>query len=168
MMNTIEQLFAKAIGHPLQKVIASVHLIDRETLSDVPLCLWLFFERVPGLRLRGSADGWHLEADEALPDPVDMGESGGIVLRDISRTSIFRQMLGKKLQGAWAVESAPEGEVVGMRFDFGLPITPIVLNWGDELYIGDTYPPDADEAELLEVPMWPAHGGPDESPRGAG
>ncbi|MBI3329037.1 MAG: hypothetical protein HYZ81_20325 [Nitrospinae bacterium] len=155
MKNTIQQELTKAIGHSLRKVVASIHVFTEETLNDAPLCLWLYFESLPGLRLFGSPDAWHIEGDETPPEPMDMGESGEIVLRDISGKSIFRQAIGKELKGAWTVESRPEGEVIGLRFDFGLPLKPIVLNWGDELYLADKYPSDAKAAELLEVPMRP-------------
>jgi len=153
MTNTIPWIFAKAVGHPLRKVVASVQVFEEAILREAPLCLWLFFEGLPGLRLVGSSDGWHVETDETPPEPVDMGESGEIVVRDISRKSIFQQGLGRVLEGAWAIASSPGGEIIGVRFDFGLPRKPIILNWGDELYIADTYPPDAKEEELLEVPM---------------
>ena len=156
MTNTIQQLFTRAVGHSLRKVVASVHIFGEERLSDAPLCLWLFFESLPGVRLFGASDGWHMEADDTPPEPVDMGDSGEIVLRDISRKSIFRQVLEQALRGAWTVESAREGGVIGVRFDFGMPLKPLVLNWGDELYIGSKYPPDAKEEELLEVPMQPS------------
>jgi hypothetical protein len=42
-----------------------------------------------------------------------------------------------------------------MRFDFGQPVQPIVLNWGDELYMTEQYPGDARDDEFQEVPIMP-------------
>ena len=55
----------------------------------------------------------------------------------------------------WAIQSGPTGESIGLRFDFGQPAKPLILNWGDELYIGSTYPEDAQEAEICEVSVVP-------------
>ena len=153
--STLQARFGKAIGHTLCKVIASMHMFDAKALSDIPLCLWLFFETLPGLRLSGVADGWSIQADDTPPEPIDLGESGEIILRDMSRKSVFQRALGRDLQAVWAVQSAPTGEVIGIRFDFGHSITPCVLNWGDELYIAEHYPADAKDDELREVPIMP-------------
>ena len=143
----------KIIGLKLQKVVASVHIFGEETLSDVPLCVWLFFDNLPVVRLSGAPDGWGLQADETYPEPTDLEESGEIILRDVSRKSIFRIGLGRKVKAVWTIQSCPTGESFGLRFDFGQPIKPLILNWGDELYMGSTYPEDAQEAEVCEVPI---------------
>ena len=145
----------KAIGHTLRKIIASVHVFNAELLCDAPVCLWLFFDTLPGLRLSGAADGWSIQADDTPPEPMDLEESGEIILRDVSRKSVFQRALGRALQSAWLVQSSPTGEVLGVRFDFGQSITPCVLNWGDELYIAEHYPADAKDDELREVFIMP-------------
>jgi len=145
----------QAIGHPLRKLVAAVHVFDTAVLCDVPLCLWLFFDTLPGLRLSGAADGWSIQADDTPPEPIDLEESGEIILRDVSRKSVFQRALGRALQSAWSVQSSPTGEVIGIHFDFGQSITPCVLNWGDELYIAEQYPADAKKNELREVSIMP-------------
>ena len=151
----LQARFGKAIGHTLRKIVASVHVCDTAALCDVPLCLWLFFDTLPGVRLSGAADGWSIQADDAPPEPIDLEESGEIILRDVSRKSVFQKALGRALQAAWSVQSSPNGEVIGIRFDFGQSITPCVLNWGDELYIAEQYPADAKKNELREVAIMP-------------
>ena len=74
---TLQARFGKAIGHTLRKIVASVHVFNAEALCDVPLCLWLFFDTLPGLRLSGAADGWSIQADDVPPEPIDLEESGG-------------------------------------------------------------------------------------------
>jgi hypothetical protein len=151
----VQARFGKAIGHTLRKIVASVHIFDTAVLCDVPLCLWLFFDTLPGLRLSGAADGWGIQADDTPPEPIDLEESGEIILRDVSRKSVFQRALGRALQSAWSVQASPTGEVIGIRFDFGESITPCVLNWGDELYIAEQYPADAKKNELREVAIRP-------------
>ncbi len=92
----LQARFGKAIGHTLRKIVASVHVFDTAALCDVPLCLWLFFDTLPGLRLSGAADGWSIQADDTPPEPMDIGESGEIILRDVSRTSYLLNNLGLK------------------------------------------------------------------------
>ena len=154
-IDPLQARFGKAIGHTLRKIVASVHVFDTAALCDTPLCLWLFFDTLPGLRLSGAADGWSIQADDTPPEPLDLEESGEIILRDVSRKSVFQRALGRALQSAWSVQSAPTGEVIGIRFDFGKSITPCVLNWGDELYIAEQYPADAKKNELREVAIMP-------------
>jgi hypothetical protein len=151
----LQARFGNAIGHTLRKIVASVHVFDAAALCDVPLCLWLFFDTLPGLRLCGAADGWSIQADDTPPEPIDLQESGEIILRDVSRKSVFQRALGRALQAAWSVQSSPTGEVIGIRLDFGQSITPCVLNWGDELYIAEQYPADAKKNELREVAIMP-------------
>jgi hypothetical protein len=146
-------MLAEAIGRPLRKVIASVHFFGGR-LDDEPIHLWLSFEDLALFRLFGASDGWHLEVDRTLPEPTDMEESGEIVLVDVSNRTIFSQMIGRKLEGAWYVES-PAGETIGIRFDFGLSLRPAVIIWGDELRIVDTYPPDAPREEIVETRIRP-------------
>ena len=153
--DTLQARFGQAIGHALRKIVAAVHVFDTAALCDVPLCLWLFFDTLPGLRLSGAADGWSIQADDAPPEPIDLEESGEIILRDVSHKSAFQRALGRALQAAWSVQSFPAGEVIGIRFDFGPSITPCILNWGDELYIAEQYPADAKKNELREVPIMP-------------
>jgi hypothetical protein len=151
----LQARFGKAIGHTLRKIVASVHVFDTAALCDAPLYLWLFFDTLPGLRLSGAADGWSIQADDTPPEPLDLEESGEIILRDVSRKSVFQRALGRALQAAWSVQSSPTGEVIGIRLDFGQSITPCVLHWGDELYIAEQYPADAKKNELREVSIMP-------------
>ena len=152
---SLQEKLGKAIGHTLRKIGASVHLFGLEGLSDAPLCLWFFFEALPVFRLTGAPDGWSLQVDDILPEPVDLGESGEIVLRDISHRSIFGKVVGKDLRSVWSVQSPPQGKIIGMRFDFGQPVRPLILNWGDELYMTEQYPDEARDDEYQEVPIMP-------------
>ena len=155
LQEKLQEKLGKAIGHKLRKIIASVHLFGSAGLSDAPLCLWLFFETLPVFRVTGAPDGWSLQVDDSLPEPVDLGESGEIVLRDISHRSIFGKVMGQDLRAVWLVQSPPQGKVIGIRFDFGQPVQPLVLNWGDELYMTEQYPGDARDDEFQEVSIMP-------------
>jgi hypothetical protein len=90
-----------------------------------------------------------------LPEPVDLGESGEIILCDLSQRSIFGPCTGHALRAIWSVHSPLQGEMIGVRFDFGQAVQPLVLNWGDELYVAEHYPADAREDEIQEVPLMP-------------
>jgi hypothetical protein len=81
LTRTPQEYFGQAIGRKLRKVVASVHIWGDDGLNDAPLCLWFFFEALPALRLAGAPDGWSIQADEVCPEPIDLGESGEIILR---------------------------------------------------------------------------------------
>lgn len=153
MTDETRRTLAEAIGRPLRKVIASVHLFERK-LEDEPVHLWLSFEDFAVFRLFGVSDGWHVGADGTLPEPTDMGESGDIILVDVSNKTAFGKMIGRELKGAWLAESLAGG-IVGVRFDFGFSLRPIVINWGDELRIVDDYPPDLRRGEIIEARIQP-------------
>lgn len=142
----------EAIGRRLRKVVASTHLFEGK-LDDAPINLWLFFEGLAPLRVFGVADGWRLSADRSPPEPFDMDESGEVVLSDVSVKTVLGAVIDKNLEGAWIVKS-PEGEVVGIRFDFGLSSKPLILNRDDELLVLDEFPSDAGE-EITETRVRP-------------
>jgi len=151
----LQEKLGKALGHTLRKIVGSMHRLGTEGRSDAPLCLWLFFETLPVFRLTGTSEGWGMQIDNTLPEPVDLGESGEIILCDISRSSIFGQGIGHALRAVWSVHSPPQGEMIGVRLDFGQSVKPLILNWGDELYVAEHYPADAREDEIQEVPLTP-------------
>jgi hypothetical protein len=155
LQKKLQAELGQAIGHKLRKIVASMHLFGLEGRSDAPLDLWFFFETLPVFHLTGASDGWSLQIDDILPEPVDMGESGEIVRCDISQRSIFGKVRGKALRSVWSVQSPPQGPVIGVRFDFGEPVKPLVLNWGDELYVAEHYPDNAGDDELQEIPIMP-------------
>lgn len=154
MIDETQRVLAGAIGRPLRKVIAAVHVFEGERKDEEPLHLWLSLEGSALIRLFGASDGEHLFADRKPPEPVDMQEYGEVILTDVSRSTAFGDVIGRKLEGAWLVESPP-GEVVGLRFDFGLALRPVVFNRGDELYVVDDYPPDVWEEGISEVRVRP-------------
>src|SRR5207244_11165754 len=94
---TLQARVGKALGHTLHKIVASVHVFDTAVLCDIPVCLWLFFDTLPGLRLSSAADGWSIQADDTPPEPMDLEESGEIILRDVSHKSAFQRALGRAL-----------------------------------------------------------------------
>lgn len=153
MTDEVQRTLSGAIGRRLRRVIASVHFFG-ERFDNEPICLWLSFENLTLFRLFGASDGWHLGVDKAPPEPSDMEESGQVLVTDVSNKTVFEQMIGKELKGAWLIES-PGGEIIGIRFDFGFSLRPIVINWGDELRIIDDYPPDAPIEEIVESRIQP-------------
>lgn len=157
MTERARAILTEAIGRPLRKVIASVHFFEGR-LNSEPVHVWLSFEGLTIFRLSGATDGWGVEIDEAIPEPVDMEESGEFLLADVSNKTEFGSMVGRELNGVWLVES-PVEEIVGVRFDFGLPTGPVVFNWGDELRIADDYPSEVWEEGASEAAVQPVISG---------
>lgn len=148
-MNT--QLITNAYGRLLTKVTASVYMANSE-LALRPIRISLCFESIHCITFAGASDGWHIRIDETHLEPVDMEDAGELIVRDISRTSVFRHYLHKLLENAWIVESPTKGHEIGVRFSFGGPRKPMILNWGDGLWIADDYPKDKDET-INETPI---------------
>lgn len=154
MVDETQRILSEAIGRPLRMVIASIHVFEGERQDEEPLQLWLSFEGAAPIRLSGASDGGRILADRTPPEPADMQESGEVILIDASRSTAFADVIGRKLEGAWLVESPPE-EIIGLRFDFGLALKPVVFNWGDELHVVDDYPPDVWGEGIWETRMRP-------------
>jgi hypothetical protein len=44
---------------------------------------------------------------------------------------------------------------IGVRFDFGEPVKPLVLDWGDKLYVAKHFSSNAGDDELQEISIMP-------------
>jgi hypothetical protein len=143
----ITETFAGVIGHPLRKIVASVHVFEGSIDSEF-LAVWFIFEDVPAIRLLGASDGEALIADNEPFEPVDMAESGEVVIADISNKTVFGNSIGKSLHKISRVES--NKRTVGVQFDFGESLKPLVLNWGDELYLGADLPAGSENEDLTQ------------------
>lgn len=137
--------------------MASAHFFEGR-LDGKPIDLWLSFEDLAPFRLAGASDGWRLEVDETPPEPVDMEKFGEIFLVDVSKKTMFEPMIGRRLKEVWLVES-PSEETIGVRFDFGLPTRPIVINGDDELHVVADYPPESWGEEVPRAAMHPVTSG---------
>lgn len=144
----------EAIGRRLKKVAASMHLFEGK-MDEAPIDVWLFFEGLSPVRFFGAADGWRLSADRNPPEPMDMGEAGEVVVGDVSSKTALGAAVGERLEGAWLVK-ASTGDVFGVRFDFGLPAKPPIMNLDDELLVLDEYSSDAGADGFTEGRVRPA------------
>jgi len=147
----IRQTLDRAVGQRLQKVFGSIQVFEEKIEREPPISLWFSFDGLLLFRLYAASDGWQLGVDESRPEPIDMGESGEIMICDLSNKPVFAPMIGKELRAAWTIESKSETGVVGIRLDFSLSLRPVVLNWGDELYVSEEYPSDSKPDELVEI-----------------
>jgi hypothetical protein len=138
------------IGETLGAVYGALHLFNDSIDVSTPNTIWLAFGTHPRIRIFGNPDGETVGIDFADPKPCDMGELGEMVIADIGRRSGFAGGIGKRLCRFGAVRNRSR-RLVGFRFGFGADINPIVLNWGDELYIAIKYPDEADE--FVEEPL---------------
>lgn len=136
MNPTIRECLAKAVNRSLQKVIGDFHLFGM-TLSATPNSVWMYFNDQEPIRISGASDGEHIQLDQVPASLIEMGKYGEMMVRDISTNSVFEFCIEKKLQGAWTIE-APQGHIIGVRFDFGEGHKPMVLNWGPRLPCGRT------------------------------
>lgn len=147
----IRNYLTEAINKQLLKVVGDFHLFRNE-FSQNPNSIWVCFEGLKPIRIFGASDGECILIDQTPPLPMNFGESGETVTRDMSRNLFLAQCLKKKLLEAWTVES-PKDHIVGIRFDFGQSHKPMVINWGDELLISEAYPMDAKGQSIFEIPV---------------
>jgi hypothetical protein len=153
MSRVLTVVLARAVSHKLVRVVASYYVPYEDAPIGAPDSLWLQFADRSLFRLFGAPDGWHLQVDTRDPCELDLGNSGRIVIRDLPKESPLHEAIGHTLERAWTVVSKPDGGIIGVRMDFGQQKRPIILNWGDELYVSDQYPKDAAADELEETPV---------------
>lgn len=138
------------LGFELEQVWGAVHFFDGQLSEGPPLFVWLKFREAPALQLSGSPDGATLVVGDKAPEPVDMGEAGEILIRDLSKTPPFDQALGNRLQAIWTIRSVEFSTTVGIRLGFGGFVAPVIGNFDDELFVATNVPVDVDAGELVE------------------
>lgn len=146
-----ETCLRSIIGTRLTSAGGSFHVYDGN-VSNEPLEIWCVFDDVISYRFAGTSDGWHLTVDTVGPENIDMQDAGAIDFRDISSTALFSRVLRQKVRAVWRIVSPAPEDMIGVRFDFE-SATIRILNWGDEMFIGSEFPPDAELDEILELPV---------------
>ena len=147
MRSRLTALLQDAVGHSLSGCVAALHLFE-ESIDRSPVYLWLEFENLQAIRFSGSSDGNEVLADTQPPEPVDMEESGEIIIADLSNTPVISSNIGKQLVSVRLVGAAT-GHVIGVKLEFDSTEGFYVLNWGDEILIKEELPPDS-EKDLAE------------------
>jgi hypothetical protein len=151
-MKGLEMEFAHLIGSRLTAVWVTVHVEEGE-LDERPLGIWLEFGGKHLIGFRGTPDGDGLTLVDEPPRPQDMGEAGEVIVRDLAPQSPFVRAVGLPLRAVWELGTTGSTTPLGFRFDFGGLIRPMVLNWGDQIEMRLTLPPDARAEEIHEVPV---------------
>lgn len=148
----IEARVLEILGRRLTSAGALLHEYEGH-LSTQMHDLWLGFEGKEPLRFSEASDGEHLLVDSDEPEEVDMQESGRTRFVGLESDALFSPAMGLPLRRAWLVLSPGPRDVIGVRLTFET-CTMLVLNWGDELYLGPNYPPDADPSILERLVAW--------------
>lgn len=130
-------------GAVLKAVYGTFHQFRDSVDMTSALGVWLLFEQRKPLHISGASDGETILTDSDDPQAFDMGESGRVVIVDISKRCCFDAAVGRELRRIDAIRDR-RARLLGLRFDFGLDIRPIVINWGDELWVRSAYPLDND------------------------
>jgi len=81
-----------------------------------------------------------------------MQESGATRLRDMANQEPFPRIFNQCLRRAWTISSPGLADTFGVRLDFESG-TVRVLNWGDDMYIGENFPSEVGAHEIAEIPV---------------
>lgn len=134
--------FEKIIGSVLLKAIGALHYFEG-SFATVPEYLTLKFEGKGALTISCEADGERIQVNRELIEPIDMQESGEMVLCDLTRKSPFSKFFGKPVVQIFELISINANKLIGLRLEFIHQSSLVVLNWGDELLISDQFPQNA-------------------------
>lgn len=138
----------------LEAVTAAVFVFEGKMMKDKPLHLALHFEGGISFSLHADSDGESLRVDHAALVPVDMEESGEIVIVDFSRSLPWKSAVGRSLVQATEVQSA--GYTIGLELGFDGGTAAYVFNWGDDIWVVDAWPEEimSHEADIRRIPLF--------------
>ncbi len=147
----IEDILREIVGKRLMSAGGTFHVFEGRVSAD-PIALWFGFDVTKAFRFAGTSDGWRLIVDDTEAKDVDMQESGSIRFVDLEQAPTVSRAMGNQVRQAWLVVSPGPGDVIGVRLDFDT-CTMRVLNWGDQMYVAQEFPRDADPQEIKERPV---------------
>jgi hypothetical protein len=150
-MSALEMEFAPLIGSQLTGVSGTVHVEKGKLADESPLGIWLEFDRRHLKGLEGTPDGEGLVITDAPPRPLNMGEAGEVVVRDLAHLTPFARAVGMPLRSVWKLSTTDRTTPLGFIFGFGGLLRVMVLNWGDQIEARLTLPPDAQVEEIHEL-----------------
>lgn len=157
VLDTFAETIRGAVGRRLLRVFGPVHVFGERLYGATPGAFWFEFEDYPAFGIKGCGHGEGLELDSVKPVPMDMGESGEIIVRDLARGNNLKLVEHQVLSGAWEIRSANDVQTaltLGIRLEFGPGPAPAILNLADELELHFSRPFMAPaDLKLLEVPL---------------
>ncbi len=127
----------RSTGQELNRVRGEYHQDVEGHTDKKPMFVWMTFSGIEEVCIAGASDGWHILAKERPIDPLDMAEHGRTLIRDMSGVFPFDCSVGHSLESVSLIVSPTPDSIIGFQMEFGSDRSAVVLNWGDELFLGD-------------------------------
>ena len=129
------------VGRTIDRVHVEAHAFKGVVDPGPPIRLYLRLSETEYVCIGCGADGESLYWDESLPEPVDMEESGEIVIADRTNQPPWFQVNSRTVESVAVMRSPEGGAIEGIKLEFGDGRRVLVVNNGDEFWIDDEYPP---------------------------
>lgn len=118
----------------LTAVQAEVYFFKGEFFKNTPVHLALkTLNQVSYKRFGCAPDGEGILIDKENLEPVDMQESGEIVVCDISNMDPWNKVIRRKIIKPFLIGNKKENRVLGISFYFENGMSIYIMNWGDEI-----------------------------------
>ncbi|WP_127958495.1 hypothetical protein [Serratia microhaemolytica] len=136
--NEHAEIIKSIIGESLLGINGLIYWLEEPDLIHPQQIQFTFSRAQTKISFRCGMDGSTLEFTDIEMQESDLGEYGREVIMNISYTPHFQQYLGQVLSGFFAIYSATENSIIGMKLCFKNQINLIILNTGDEISIFDS------------------------------
>jgi hypothetical protein len=136
-MKAIDDWLKRAIGTTLDSVLASTHVFGGQVNLKHPWAVWLQFGDLGLQGIQCAPDGCTLALDTGKPMPVQMGEYGESVVRDVGEDPPWNNLRKQRLIRVSLLRSEQDKCAIGVRLVFANDKEVVLVNWGDELEVWD-------------------------------
>lgn len=122
------------LGQRLISVEAEIYFFNGQFFKNTPLHLVLnVIEPVNYQRIGGASDGDTILIDNKKLKPVNMQESGEVMVCDISNLDPWNKVIKKMINKVFLVGNKENQRFIGLGFGFENGVSIYVMNWGDEI-----------------------------------
>jgi hypothetical protein len=144
-----QDLAHNVVGQRLRNVNGLIYVYDVPDLESPQQIELIFFGENKKIALKCGQDGASLELINSPIQENDLGEYGKEVIMDLSNSSLFHKVIGKKLFKFYVIHSEIEQKFIGTKLVFDEGVTLVIVNLGDEINVFDSLPMDYERDEKI-------------------
>jgi hypothetical protein len=138
-----------AIDSKLISVSALIYLPESEREIFSPQELLLVFESGKQMKLSCGSDGESLVGNNQELVPIDLGEYGKEIVKDVSYLACVENLIGHVLRDVKLIKSSGNSYLMGLQFSFENNLSVVVVNLGDDLFVFESLPEEIAREEEI-------------------
>jgi hypothetical protein len=134
----------------LTGIFALIYVYDNQEDTNSPQSIYLEFNNDHGGCIKCASDGESIDCDFKFPTEVDLGIYGNEILKDISTTIPWCEVIGDNLNTCYLL-LVDSDFCLGVRLLFQSGKSIDIVNLGDELYVYDSLPESIIQEENIVI-----------------